>query len=97
MELHFTTGAEVLELLLLHHRRGGVSSRSCTCCFQNFAMKVVPWPPVSSLAGIKKRRPFFTRLSSRSMIPVSGGLRSSSAELIARRAACIRSRPGEGL
>ena len=28
-------------------------SNSCNCCFQNFAMPVVPWPRVSSLAGIR--------------------------------------------
>jgi len=38
---------------------------------------------VSSLGGIKNKRAFLKRMSSRSMIPVSGGLRSSSAELIA--------------
>jgi len=60
-------------------RRGAVCSNSCSCCFQNSAKKTVPWPLVSSLPGIRNRRAFFTRLSSRSMIPVSGGLRSSSA------------------
>jgi hypothetical protein len=34
-------------------RRGAVISKSCTCCFQNFANTVVAWPLVSSLAGIK--------------------------------------------
>ena len=47
------------------------------------AWPVVPWPAVFSLAGISSTRPFFTRLISRSSTPSSGGLRSSSAELIA--------------
>ena len=34
-------------------RFGAVCSNSCNCCFQNFAMPVVPWPRVSSLAGIR--------------------------------------------
>jgi hypothetical protein len=63
----------------------------------DFAWAVVPWPAVCSLAGISRVRPFFTRLILRSSTPSSGGLRSSSAELIARSAAWMRSRPGEGL
>ena len=78
-------------------RRGAVATNSCSCSFQNFAMQVVPWPRVSSLAGIMYSLPFFARLSSRSMIPVSGGLRSSSAELMASKAGSISSRPGDGL
>src|SRR5436190_7332611 len=34
-------------------RRGACSSNSCNCCFQNLATPVVPWPRVSSLAGIR--------------------------------------------
>ena len=41
--------------------------------------------------------PFFTRFSSRSIRPVSGGLRSSSAALIASNAALIFSSPGAAL
>ena len=49
---------------------------------------------VWSLAGIRSRRPFFTRFISRSMIPVEGGLRLSSAALIANTAevCCYRMR-----
>ena len=54
-------------------------------------------PTVSLLAGIRSTRPFFTRLISRSSTPSSGGLRSSSAELMASSTAWMRSRPGEGL
>ena len=62
------------------HRRGAVCNSSCTCCFQYLAKYVVAWPRVSSLAGIRNKRAFITLLSSRSKIPVFGGLRSSSAE-----------------
>ena len=34
-------------------RRGAVCRNSCTCCFQNFGSPTVPWPRVSSLAGIR--------------------------------------------
>jgi dienelactone hydrolase len=54
-------------------------------------------PRVSSLAGIRYSRAFLTRFNSRSIMPVSGGLRSSSAELIANTTALIRSNSGEGL
>jgi shikimate kinase len=47
---------------------------------------VVPCPAVASLPGTSSRRAFLIRFSSRSMIPDSGGLRSSSAELIASTA-----------
>jgi len=40
--------------------------------------------------------PFFTRFISWSMIPVSGGLRSSSAALMASSSAWIFSRFGDG-
>jgi hypothetical protein len=52
---------------------------------------------VWSLAGISSTRPFFTRVISRSNTPSSGGLRSSSAELIANSVAWMRSRPAEAL
>jgi uncharacterized protein involved in propanediol utilization len=78
-------------------RRGAVSSKSRKRSCQNLAKAVVRWPRVSWLAGMRKRRAFAIRFSSRSMIPVSGGLRSSSAELIASTVARTRSNPGEGL
>ena len=49
----------------------------------------------SVLAGINSRRPFLTRLMAASVSPVSGGLRSSSAALMASRAAVMRSSPGD--
>src|SRR5205823_3830866 len=48
-------------------------------------------------AGSGSRRPFLTRLSAFSISPVSGGLRSSSAALIASSAAWMRSSPGAAL
>src|SRR6185503_11926603 len=77
--------------------RGAPCSSSARLAFQNLAWPVVPCPAVWSLAGISSTRPFGTRLISRSSSPSSGGLRSSSAELMARRVALMRSRPGEAL
>ena len=77
--------------------RGAVCRSSPSSFFQNFARAVVPWPVVSSLPGINSTRPFFTRLISRSSKPSSGGLRSSSAELIANSTAWMRSSPADGL
>ena len=64
--------------------------------FPQLASLVVAWPRVSVDAGIKWKLPFFTRLISRSMIPSSGGLRSSSAELMASTCALIFSSYGAG-
>jgi len=52
---------------------------------------------VTSLAGIRSTRPFGMRLISRSRSPSSGGLRSSSAALMARTLARMRSRRGVAL
>ena len=54
-------------------------------------------PPSARSPGISSTRPLFTRLISRSSRPSSGGLRSSSAELIASSVAWMRSRPADGL
>ena len=51
--------------------------------------RVVPWPVVCTLAGMSRWRPCFTHPSPASA-PVSGGLRSSSAALIARTWAEMR-------
>ena len=51
---------------------------------------------VWSLAGIRYKLPFLTFLIAASVMPVSGGLRSSSAELIASSLDLMRSRPGDG-
>ncbi len=60
-----------------------------SCGAQNFAIPGVPWPRVSALAGIRYSRPFFTCCIARCVTPVSAGLRSSSAPLIASTAAVI--------
>lgn len=87
-------GAERIDYFAL---RGALCSRSARACFQNLARAVVPWPAVWSLAGISSTRAVFHALDLAVQHPEFGGLRSSSAELIANRAASMRSRPGEGL
>ena len=67
-------------------RRGAARSAAAPPArsFQNFACPVVPWPGgLAARRDQQHARPFFTRLISRSSTPSSGGLRSSSAELIA--------------
>ena len=75
---------------------GSVFRKLSSSPFQKRGRPVVPWPRVSSLAGIRNKRAFFIRFSSRSMIPLSGGLRSSSAELMASTGTWIFSSSGEG-
>ena len=76
---------------------GTVSIHCCIGAFQNFAMPVVPWPRVPLLAGMRPSLAFFRHASSRSMVPSSGGLLSSSAELIASTGTRMRSSCGDGL
>src|SRR5205814_9904837 len=76
---------------------GALCSSSPSSFFHHFAWPVVPCPAVSPLAGIRRKRPRFTRLISRSSTPSSGGFLSSSAALIASSVASMRSRPPEGL
>src|SRR5207237_2331853 len=65
-------------------------------CFHAAATVWVPWPRVTSLVGIRMKRPDLTRRSSRSTIASSGGLIRSSAELMARTGAAMRPRSGLG-
>src|SRR5213079_2127312 len=65
-------------------------------CFHAAATVWVPWPRVSSLVGIRTKRPDFTLRISRCTISSSGGLIRSSAELMARTGAVMRPRSGLG-
>ena len=58
------------------------SSNCARYCCHTAAQVWVPWPWVWSEAGSSTKRPFLTRLISRSAMPSSGGLMKSSAELI---------------
>ena len=74
----------------------GSFSSSGNRCFQNSRRRWYRGRASRSNAGSNWKRPFFTRLISRSMIPSSGGLRSSSAALMASTRALIFSRCGAG-
>ena len=97
MELQFKTGAEVLELIFCITAGGWGLQQLLHLLLPELRHAGGAVAARVLARRDRNRRPFFTRLSSRSMMPVSGGLRSSSAELIARSAAWMRSSPGEGL
>src|SRR5207247_10662926 len=76
--------------------RSSAATNGAKYCFHAAATVWVPWPRVMSLVGIRTKRPCLTRGIRRSMIPSSGGLMRSSAELIASRGTVTRSRSGLG-
>src|ERR1700693_3196508 len=79
-------------------RRYFDSSRSSAKYLPQIAgRECVPCPRVSSVIGSRTNLPRFTFLISLSMMPSSGGLISSSAELTARSGALILSSWGAGL
>ncbi len=71
-------------------------SSAASSFFHSAAQVWVPWPWVCSLAGIRTKRPRFTRRISRSAIPSSGGLMKSSAEFTWTSGPVMRSSPVEG-
>jgi hypothetical protein len=71
-------------------RLGATAANACSRSAQNLAMPVVPWPGVSWLAGIRESLPFTPELAFHD--PGFGGLRSSSAALIASSAVAMRAR-----